>query len=137
MAKVRKNNLKTSVSKNRFDKTQRPKRDPDARLGILIHFPEPSKTQIHYFWGYRNHIVANAQEEIPFWEITHPADISKVHPAIPMLQKTKEPFSLLIEIVSGDAYYDSEKILSFIIKDLKAQAIIPRNPRPDRVLLIL
>lgn len=132
VVKVRENNFKTSVSKNRFDKTQRPKGDPDARLGILIHFPQPSKTQIRYFWGYRNHIVADAQEELPLWEITHPADVSEVHPAIPMLQNTKETFSLLIEIVSGDAYYDSEKILSFIIEDLKAQAIIPRNPRTQQ-----
>jgi len=132
VVKVRENNFKTSVSKNRFDKTQRPKGDPDARLGILIHFPQPSKTQIRYFWGYRNHIVADAEEELPLWEITHPADVSEVHPAIPMLQKTKETFSLLIEIVSGDAYYDSEKILSFIIEDLKARAIIPRNPRTQQ-----
>ena len=129
LAKVRENNFKTSLLQNRFDKSQRPKGDPDARLGILIHFPQPSKTQIRYFWGYRNHIVADAQEEIPLWEITHPADISEVHPAIPMLKKTKETFSLLIETVSGDAYYDSEKILRLIIEDLNAQAIIPRNPR--------
>ena len=103
--------------------------DPDARLGILVHFPQPTKTEIRYFWGYRNHIVADAEEELPVWEITHPADVSEVHPAIPMLQKSKETFSLPIEIVSGDSYYDSEKILSFIIEDLKAQAVIPRNPR--------
>ncbi len=132
VAKVRENNFKTSLLQNRFDKTQRPKGDPDARLGILIHFPQPSKTQIRYFWGYRNHIIVDAQEEIPLWEITHPADVSEVHPAIPMLKKTKETFSLLIETVSGDAYYDSEKILRFIIKDLNAQAIIPRNPRTEQ-----
>lgn len=132
VVRVRENNFKTSVSKNRFDKTQRPKGDPDARLGILIHFPQPSRTEIRYFWGYRNHILTDAEEELPLWEITHPADVSEVHPAIPMLQKTKETFSLLIEIVSGDAYYDSEKILSFIIEDLKAQAIIPHNPRTEQ-----
>ncbi|MGB9629821.1 MAG: transposase [Thermodesulfobacteriota bacterium] len=132
IAKVRENNLKTSLSKNRFDKTHIPKGDPDARLGILIHFPQPSKKQIRYFWGYRNHIVADAEEELPLWEITHPANVSEVHPAIPMLQKTKETFSLPIETVNGDANYDSEKILSFIINDLKAQPIIPRNPRTQQ-----
>jgi hypothetical protein len=132
VVKVRENNFKTSVSQNRFDKTRIPKGDPDARLGVLIHFPQPSQTQVRYFWGYRNHIVADAEEELPLWEITHPADVSEVHPAIPMLQKTQETFSLLIEIVSGDAYYDSEKILCFIIEDLKARAIIPRNPRTQQ-----
>jgi hypothetical protein len=130
LANVRENNLKTAVA-NRFDKKRIPKGDPDARLGILIHFPQPFKREIRYFWGYRNHIVADAQEEIPLWEVTHPADISEIHQAIPMLQKTKETFSLPVETVGGDAVYDSENILCFIIKDLKAQAIIPRNPRGE------
>jgi hypothetical protein len=130
LANVRENNLKTAVA-NRFDKNRIPKGDPDARLGILIHFPQPFKREIRYFWGYRNHIVADAQEEIPLWEVTHPADISELHPAIPMLQKAKDTFFLPIETVGGDAVYDSENILSFIIKDLRAHAIIPRNPRAE------
>jgi hypothetical protein len=131
VAKVRENNLKTSVS-NRFDKTRWPKGDRDARLGILIHFPHAFKKEVRYFWGYRNHILVDAQEELPLWEVTHPADISEVHQAIPMLQKTKETFSLEIETVGGDAAYDAENVLRFIIKDLKAQAIIPRNPRSEK-----
>lgn len=130
LANARENNLKTAVA-NRFDKKRILKGDPDARLGILIHFPQPFKREIRYFWGYRNHIVADAQEEIPLWEVTHPADISEIHQAIPMLQKTKETFSLPIETAGGDAVYDSENILCFIIKDIKAQAIIPRNPRSE------
>ena len=53
LANVRENNLKTAVA-NRFDKTRIPKGDPDARMGILIHFPQPFKKEIRYFWGYRN-----------------------------------------------------------------------------------
>ena len=128
---ARENNLKTSVS-NRFDKTRSLKADPDARLGILIHFPQPFKKEVRYFWGYRNHIVADAEEELPLWEVTHPANISEVSQAIPMLQKTKETFSVMIETVGGDAIYDTEKILRFIIEDLKAQAVIPRNPRNEQ-----
>jgi len=131
LAKVRENNLKTSASK-RFEKTRILKGNPDARLGVLADFSSSSKKQIRYFWGYRNHILADAQEELPVWEITHPADISEIHQAIPMLQMTQETFSLPIEIVSGDALYDSEKILRFIIEDLKAQAIIPRNLRTEK-----
>ena len=130
LANVRENNLKTAVA-NRFDKTRIPKGDPDARLGILIHFPQPFKKEIRYFWGYRNHIVADAEEELPLWEVTHPANISEIHQAIPMLQNTKETFSLIIEIVGGDGVYDCENILCFIIEDLKAQSIIPRNPRGE------
>jgi len=37
--------------------------------------------------------------------------------------------SLKIEVVLGDAMYDTEDILKFIIKELKAKTGIPRNPR--------
>jgi hypothetical protein len=131
-AKVRENNLKSSVSK-RFDKTRSPKGDPDARLGISVHFPQPFKKEVCYFWGYRNHILADAQEELPLWEVTHPADMSEIHQAIPLLKKTKETFSLSIETVSGDAFYDTENILRFIIEVLKAKAIIPHNPRNEQL----
>jgi hypothetical protein len=131
LAKVRENNLKTSAAK-RFDKNRIVKGAPDARLGVLADFSSPSSKKIRYFWGYRNHILVDAQEELPLWEITHPADVSEIHQAIPMLQKAKETFSLDIETVSGDSLYDSEKILRFIIQDLKAQAVIPRNLRTEK-----
>ena len=131
LANVRENNLKTP-STRRFEKTRLPKGDPDAHLGVLIHFPHPPKKVVRYFWGYRNHIVADAQEELPLWEITHPADVSEIHQAIPLLKKTQETFSVSISTVSGDAVYDAENILCFIMEDLKALAIIPRNPRGDK-----
>jgi len=36
-AKVKENNLKTSI-KDRFDKTKKPKGDPESRLSITVHF---------------------------------------------------------------------------------------------------
>ena len=129
VAKVRENNLKSSFSSNRFDKSRKPKGDPDARLGVLIHFPQPFKKEIRYFWGYRNHIVVDAEEELPLWEVTHPAHMSEVHQAIPLLQKTKDTFSVSVETVGGDGIYDTETILRFIVKDLEAKAVIPRNIR--------
>ena len=131
LTKVRQNNLKTP-STQRFEKTQPPKGDPDARVGVLVHFLHPPKKVVRYFWGYRNHIVADAQEELPLWEITHPADVSEIHQAIPLLRKTQETFSVSIKTVSADAAYDAENILCFIMEDLKAQAIIPRNPRGEK-----
>lgn len=128
LAKVRENNLKTAVSK-RFDKSRRPKGDPDARLGALIHFPRPFKKEIRYFWGYRNHLVADAQEELPLWELTLAANKYEAHQAIPMLRKINETFPVKIETVGGDAIYDTESILCFVIRDLKAKAVITRNVR--------
>jgi len=39
---------------------------------------------------------------------------------------------LKIEAVLGDAVYDTEDLLRFIIKELKAKAAIPRNPRGEK-----
>jgi hypothetical protein len=125
---VRENNLKAAVS-NRFDKTRRPRGDRDARLGVMIHFPKPFKKQIRFFWGYRNHVVVDAHEELPIWEGTHPADRAESHQAVPMLQKISQTFCLAIETVGGDAVYDNEKTLCFIIRDMNAKPVITRNAR--------
>ena len=53
---VKENNLKTSI-KDRYEKHHLPPGDKDARLGVSIHFPSPFKKKVHYFWGYRNHII--------------------------------------------------------------------------------
>jgi hypothetical protein len=44
VALLKENNLKTSMF-DRFDKTRIPAGDPDARLGVLIHFPNPFKKE--------------------------------------------------------------------------------------------
>jgi len=130
-ANVKENNLKTSV-KDRFDKDRRPKGDPEARLGIMVHYPRPFKKKICYFWGYRNHTIIDAETELSLWEETLPADRSEICQAIPMLKELIERHpSLKIEAVLGDAIYDTEDILKFIIKELKAKAAIPRNPRRE------
>ncbi|GAH85443.1 unnamed protein product, partial [marine sediment metagenome] len=128
LANVKENNLKTSV-KDRFDKDRRPKGDPEAGLGIMVHYPKPFKKEICYFWGYRNHIIIDAETELSLWEKTLPASKSEMRQAIPMLKELIDRHPLLeIEAVLGDAIYDTEDILKFIIKELKAKPCIPRNP---------
>ncbi len=61
---LKENNLKTAKP-NRFDKTKMPAGDPDARLGVMIHFPTPPKKAVRYFWGYRNHVVNDVDTELP------------------------------------------------------------------------
>ncbi|RKY51879.1 MAG: hypothetical protein DRP89_08580 [Candidatus Neomarinimicrobiota bacterium] len=62
-----------------------------------------------------------------------PADKSEIRQAIPMLKELIERHPLLgIEVVLGDAIYDTEDILKFIIKELKAKAGIPRSFRREK-----
>jgi hypothetical protein len=126
---VRENNLKTSLRHRRYDKTTPPKGDPDARLGLRIHYPNPGQTQLNYFWGYRNHILADLESELPLWEITEPNSIAETTMAIPLLNCTVETFGLHFQSVSGDAEYDVEGILKHIVLTLKARPFIPYNPR--------
>ncbi len=126
---VRENNLKTSLRRRRYDKTTPPKGDQDARLGVRIHYPSPGRTQVDYFWGYRNHTLADLESELPLWEITEPNSVAETTLAIPLLNAGAQTFGLQFESVSGDAEYDVEAILKHIFHTLKARPFIPYNPR--------
>lgn len=125
---LKENNLKTSMA-DRFNKTRIPKGDPDARLGVMIHYLNPFKKKVSYFWGYRNHVVSDTVTELPLWEITYPANKSELNIAKPLITKAWQRFDLDIDVVTADANYDAESFLSFIINELKAQAIVPMQPR--------
>ena len=125
---LKENNLKTSV-KDRFDKTKAPAGDPEARLGVMIHYPTPFKKKVQYFWGYKNHVVTDTMTELPLWERTKPANIHETRMAKSLIRETRDTFQLKMAAVIGDAAYDSESFLTFIVNDIKAQPIIPRNPR--------
>lgn len=89
---------------------------------------------MRYFWGYRNHIITDTETELPLWEFTQPANVSEVKIAIPLLRVCQETFGLTIDAVMGDAEYDVESILGYIIDELKTEAIIPRRTgkNPDK-----
>ena len=131
VALLKENNLKTSIA-DRFDKTRKPIGDKDARLGVLIHFPTPFKKEVRYFWGYRNHVISDTNTELPIWEVTKPANVSDINVAKDLIQEAYSIFNLNIQSVLGDAAYDSEDLLKFIINDLNASAIIPHNPRNEQ-----
>lgn len=128
LANVKENNLKTSC-KDRFDKTKVPKGDPDAKLGAMVNFIGSSKKELRYFWGYRNIVVSDASSELPVTEITKPANVSEQSLLIPSFTSTQNTFHFPLKEVVGDAIFDAEYILKFIIDDLKATPRIARNPR--------
>jgi hypothetical protein len=131
VAKVKENNLKTSVTQ-RFDKATRPKGDPECRLGIMVHFPQPFHREIKYFWGYRNFVLSDALSELPISEETKGANVVDSTVVIPRLTVATSQFNLTIRGVIGDAALDSARVLSFIINELKAKPYIAQNPRRGR-----
>jgi len=110
--KVKENNLKTSI-KDRFDKTKKPKGDPESRLSIMVHFPKPLS-------------------ELPILEETRAANVVDSKVIIPQLELAKDRFNLNICAVIADSGLDSAEVLSFIIKDLEAKPYIARNLRREK-----
>lgn len=128
---VKENNLKTSVN-DRFDKTKPPKRDPEAGLGVTIHFKKPFQKEAQYFWGYRNHSINDCDSELPLWELTKPANVQDTTLFIPLFKKLLEHFKFGIQAVMADAAYDSENNLKFVVNEMHALPRIPRNPRWEK-----
>jgi hypothetical protein len=128
---VKENNLKTSM-KDRFDKSKLPKRDPEARLGVMIYFTNPFQKEPRYFWGYRNHSITDCAAELPLWEVTKPANVQDTSLFIPLFKKLLEHCTFEIQAVMGDAAYDSEDNLKFIIDELHALPRVARNPRWEK-----
>jgi hypothetical protein len=124
IAPLRENNLKTRLLYGRFDKNLFPKADPDARLGVRIHFANERK--VTYFWGYRNHTISDAESELPLWEETYPANTAEVTVAVPMLRAVKA-LGLATTYVAADSAYDAESVLACILNELHAQPIVPRR----------
>jgi hypothetical protein len=129
---VKENNPKTSLGHNRFDKHTPPRGDPDARLGILCHYPARGNKKVSYFWGYRNHVLSDAITELPLEEVTHSANVSELHPARKFLKWAFHTFHTNVKAVTGDAEFDVEDILEFIFHNLKAMPVIPHNPRNEQ-----
>ncbi len=129
---VKENNLKASVN-DRFDKTKPPKRDPEAGLGVIIHFKKPFQKEVQYFWGYRNHSIDDCDSELPLLESTKPANVQDTTLFIPLFKSLIAHFDLEIQAVMADAAYDSESNLKFVIKEMQALPRIARNLRWNKV----
>ena len=118
--------------KDRFDKSKPPKRDPDARLGVMIHFKAPFKKEPQYFWGYKNHSITDCESELPVWELTKPANLQDTTLFIPLFKKLLAHFHLKIKAVMADAVDDAETNLIFVIEQLHALPRIARNLRWEK-----
>lgn len=128
LSPVRENNLKTAV-RDRFNKMRYPKADPTARLGVLASYVRPESRKTIFFWGYRNHVIADTETELPLWEQTEPADRKDGPLGIPLLNALTSSIPLQIEVVCADSGYDSEAFLKFVADKLHAQPVVAFNPR--------
>jgi len=99
----------------------------------MIYFTNPFQKEPRYFRGYRNHSITDCNSELPLWESTKPANVQHTPLFIPLFKKLLEHFTFAIQAVMGNAAYDSEGTLRFVIDEPYALPKVARNPRWERL----
>jgi len=116
------------------NKNKKIKRNPKATLGYYSYVPtadpENQKKRFTFFWGYRSHAIVDATSGLAIVEGTYPNNMPdetiarKLYKKLKRLYKPKKGM-----IVIGDRAYDIRDFYTFIVKQIKAEPIIPINPR--------
>lgn len=130
-ALTRENNPK-NPQRNLRDKTRKPRRNPTATLGYYSRTTDPNTNKKDYlfFWGYRTHVIVDVTSGLVLVEGTYPNNMPdekvarKLFKKLKRLYKTKRGL-----IVIADAAYDERDFYTFLVEQIKADPIIPINPR--------
>jgi hypothetical protein len=131
LANTKENNHK-NPSRNLKDKNRKPKRNRSATLGYYSYQVDKhgNKTNIEFFWGYRNHAIIDAASGICLVEATLPNNRSDIQVAKTLIRKLKKMYKFKKgALFIGDAIYDANDFYHFIIKQMKSKPVIPLNPR--------
>ena len=81
------NNPKSFV-KNKFTKDNQPKSDKDCGLGVHTASNQHNERKFEYYWGYKNHILADCITGLPIFEMTTTADVADSTVALNILSQT-------------------------------------------------
>jgi hypothetical protein len=138
-ALTKQNNPK-NIRRNQRDKTKKPRRNPKATLGYYSYIPLPDpegkKKQFIFFWGYRTHAIVDANSGLALVEGTWPNNITDEKVARKLFKKLKRLYKPKKGmIVIADKAYDERDFYTFLVEQIKAEPIIPINPRntkPDK-----
>ncbi|WP_432402330.1 transposase [Wukongibacter sp. M2B1] len=130
-ANTKLNNPK-SFAKNKFDKSNPPKSDKDCKLGVHTASNSHNEKNYAFYWGYKNHVLADAISGLPIAEVTTPANVLELTMSIDFLKNTNEWFSLKESYFIADKGYDTKDINNFVRYNLDGHAFIPLNPRNSK-----
>jgi transposase len=116
--------------------------DPDARWGAKKKSNNQGgreegkkEPEVHYWFGYKLHLVIDALYELPIAFKLTPANESDTTQMKPLLQKAGlDKKKTNLEAVIADKGYDSQDNNLFVYKDCKAAPIIPIRERKDMQL---
>jgi len=134
VANTKENNHK-NPHRNLKDKNKKPKRNRYATLGYYSYQIDEygNKTNIEFFWGYRNHAVIDIASGLCLVEATLPNNRSDIEIAKTLIRKLKKKYKFKKEsIFIGDKIYDANSFYNFIIREMRSRPVIPINPRDTK-----
>jgi hypothetical protein len=129
-----KHNNPKNPSRELKNKNKKIKRNPKATLGYYSYVPttdpKTGKKHFTFFWGCRSHAVVDTQSGLAIVEGTYPNNMSdekiarKLYKKLKKLYKPQNGF-----IVIADKAYDVRDFYTFVVEQIKAEPIIPLDPR--------
>jgi hypothetical protein len=129
-----KHNNPKNPHRDQKNKNRKIKRHPKATLGYYSYVPttdpQTHKKQFTFFWGYRSHAIVDAQSGLAILEGTYPNNMTDEKIARKLYKKLKRLYKPQKGmIVIGDKAYDVRGFYTFLVDQIKAEPIIPINPR--------
>lgn len=100
--------------------------DPDAGWCVKTNTAGKNK----YTWGYKVHILADTQYELPVAIDVTPGNFADVRKATPLLAQARHTYSgFHPQYVMADAAYSSIELWRVIRRQYRAEVMIDPNPR--------
>jgi len=129
-----KHNNPKNPNRDQKNKNKKIKRHPKATLGYYSYVPttdpQTQKKQFTFFWGYRSHAIVDAKSGLAIVEGTYPNNMTDEKIARKLYKKLKRLYSPQKGmVVIGDKAYDVRGFYTFLVDQIKAEPIIPINPR--------
>ena len=131
MANTKQNNPKSFV-KNKFDKDNHPKSDPDCGLGVHSASNQHNERNYEFFWGYKNHILIDCISGLPLYETTTKANTADSTVTLDILKEANKILPLAECTFLADKGYDASIIYDSIQTVYHGEAVIPLNVRNTR-----
>ena len=99
--------------------------DPDAGTGA-----KHKSSRRVYWYGFKVHLVADAESELPIWFRLTPANVYDGHHLPPLLKETQSQYSWFRPAhVLADKGYDSRECFRFVGEDMRAIPVIDIRER--------
>ena len=123
------NNNPKSFKSNKFNKENQPKADKNCGLGIHTASNQVNEHKFDYYWGYKNHVLADCITGLPIFELTTAANVYDSTVALDILSRANEFLPIKECYFLADKAYDVKNIYNTVKNEYQGECFIPINQR--------